>query len=139
MKHKLYKIRLVSVQKVCYATNRKEALAKFCDHLVHEIDKITDIKELATLTKKVVFNDLEVEELKLPLLYTAYYRAGDRVLWHNNPGYIDSYSKTFLGKRYGYQINYNIKLDDGRSITNSRYDEIVNEDTLDPNIEGINV
>lgn len=139
MKNKLYSISIGNISKVLYATNRKEALIKFTTYIKQKIEDVTNFSELQEMLVNVLDDKFEFKELKLPLVNIAYYRIGDRILWHNQPGYIDSYSKTFLGKRYDYQVNYNIKLDDGRSIINSRYDEIVNESTLDPNIKGISV
>lgn len=139
MKAKLYLFKMCDLSKVFYAADKSEAKYIIRKFINYQITTITDINKLQDIAKELLIGTFDITELKIPLVNTAYYRTGDRVLWHNQPGYIDSYSKTFLGKRYGHQVNYNIKLDDGRSITNSRYDEIVNEATLDPNIEGISV
>ena len=136
---KLYKIQLAQVEKVLYAISKKEALEKYCKYLKEIIEITNDLHNLKQISIAALSNQFKVEELKLTLIETGYYKIKCRVLWNKQPGYIDSYSKTFLGKRYGHQVNYNIQLDDGRLITNSRYDELVNEQTLDPNIVGFKV
>ena len=139
MKNRLFNIKLAQVQKVLYASNKKEALDKFIEYLKEFINKVNNIQDLKEILNLVLSDNFEFEEIKLSLVGIAYYKINERVLWHNEPGYIHSYSKTFLGKRYGYQINYNIQLDNGTLIDNSRFDEIVNADTLEPNIQGFKI